>query len=298
MPKVIIAKLLRLFPNKAAKNPLVDHQPVKTKKDLIVDTSAGPTAISLYYPMETEHKKPPVYINFHGGAFIMNDMKMDDPYCRYLANETGCVVLNIDYVKAPEYPFPVAIEQSYDVYRWMKAHADELDIDSEKVMVGGQSSGGNIAAAFCLHLEEKSEKQPLLQALSYPMLDFITSYAKKPEPNKLRAKFPQVAHFLNACYVPKREMAWNPLASPVHAEVNDRLAPALILIAEHDAFRPEAQTYADKLKAAGVSVQDVLFTGCSHAFTHLGPKEKAQAAWELIARNIREAAGTEAVENR
>ena len=112
MPKIIIAKLLRLFPNKAVKNPMVDHQPVKTKKDIIVDTSVGPTDISFYYPLETEKEKYPIYINFHGGAFIMNDKEMDDPYCRYLANQTGCVVLNIDYVKAPESPFPKAIEQS------------------------------------------------------------------------------------------------------------------------------------------------------------------------------------------
>ena len=290
MPKIIIAKLLRLFPNKAAKKPMVDHQPVKTKKDIIVDTSVGPTDISFYYPLETEKEKYPVYINFHGSAFIMNDKEMDDPYCRYLANQTGCVVLNIDYVKAPEYPFPKAIEQSYDVFRWMKAHADDLNIDPEKVMVGGQSSGGNIAAAFCLHLENKMEKQPLLQALAYPMLDFVTTYAKKPEPSKLRAKFPQAAHFLNVCYVPEKEMARNPLASPVYADVNDQLAPALILIAEHDAFRPEAQRYVEKLKSAGVSVQNVLFADCSHAFTHFGPKEKALEAWQLIARRIKEAA--------
>src|SRR5690625_1414790 len=95
MPKIIIAKLLRLLPNKAEKNPMVDRQPVKYKKDVIVETSAGSTAISFYYPLETEKEKYPVYINFHGGAFIMHDKEMDDPYCRYLANETGCEVLNI-----------------------------------------------------------------------------------------------------------------------------------------------------------------------------------------------------------
>ncbi|WP_271401916.1 alpha/beta hydrolase [Salinicoccus roseus] len=268
---------------------MIDQQHVESQKDIMVETSIGPTAITLYYPLEAEQKKHPVYINFHGGAFIMNEKDMDDPYCRYLANETGCIVLNIDYVKAPEYPFPKAIEQSYDVFKWMKEHAEDLDIDPEKVMVGGQSSGGNFAAAFCLLLEEKSEKQPLLQVLSYPMLDFVTPYSEKPEPNKWRAQFPQAAHFLNICYVPEKKMAKNPLASPVFADVDDHLAPALILIAEHDAFRPEAQKYADKLKAAGVPVQDELFKGCGHAFTHFGPKEKAQEAWALIALKIKEA---------
>lgn len=293
MYKTIIAKILRLLPNKAAKNPTVNQPPLKVRKDFVVETSIGPTAVSLYYPLEVQQKKRPVYINFHGGAFIMNDKDMDEPYCNYLANETGCAVLNIGYVKAPENPFPNAIEQSYEVFQWLKREADDLDIDTEKMMVGGQSSGGNFAAALCLYLQDKQEKQPLLQVLSCPMLDFVTPFAEKPEPNKLRARYPQVANFLNMSYVPEEEMARNPLASPVYADVNDDLAPALILIAEHDAFRPEAEKYAEKLKAARVPVQDKLFTGCKHAFTHLGSKEKAQEAWQMVARKIKEAVSSE-----
>ncbi|GAA3721998.1 alpha/beta hydrolase [Salinicoccus jeotgali] len=268
---------------------MVDHQHIEAKTDFTVETSIGPTPVSFYYPLGDKQKKRPVYINLHGGAFIMNDKDMDDPYCRFLASQTGCVVFNIDYVKAPEYPFPKAIEQCYEVLQWMKESADDLKVDADKIMIGGQSSGGNIAAALCLHLEEIGEKQPLLQVLSSPMLDFATPFSEKPEPNKWRARFPQVAHFLNLCYVPKKEDAKHPLASPVYADINSQLAPALIIIAEHDAFRPEAEMYAAKLKAVGVSVEDHLFINCIHAFTHIGPKEKAQEAWQLIASSIKTA---------
>lgn len=290
MYTTIIAKLLRLFPNQSAKTPMVNQQYVKIRKDILVETSVQPTSISLYYPLEAKQKKMPVYINFHGGAFIMNEKEMDDPYCRFLANQTGCVVLNVDYVKAPEYPFPKAIEQSYEVLQWMKGKADNLSINPEKVMVGGQSSGANIAAALCLFLENKRDNQPLLQVLSCPMLDLVTPHAEKPETNKWRSRFPQVANFLNICYVPEKEKAQDPLASPVYADISDNLASALILIAEYDTFRPEGEYYAEKLKAAGVRVQDDLFIGCTHAFTHLGPKEKAQEAWQLIAWKIKEVA--------
>ncbi|TVT27407.1 alpha/beta hydrolase [Salinicoccus cyprini] len=289
MYKVLFAKLLRSLPNKSAKNPTVDQPPLKVRKDFLIETSIEPTQVSLYYPLEARQEKYPVYINIHGGAFIMNDKEMDEPYCNYLANETGCAILNIEYVKAPEYPFPNAIQQSYEVLQWLKEEADDLEIDADKIMVGGQSSGGNIAAALCLHLESKQEKQPLLQYLSCPMLDFVTPHAEKPEPGIFRSQFPQAANFLNMSYVPEEEMARHPLASPVYADVTDTLAPALIIIAEHDAFRPEAEKYAEKLKAAGVEVQDEIFTDCKHAFTHLGPKEKAQEAWVLLARRIREA---------
>lgn len=219
----------------------------------------------------------------------MNEKEMDDPYCRFLANQTGYAVLNVDYAKAPEYPFPKPIEQSYEIIQWMKKRADELNIDPEKVMVGGQSSGANIAAALCLYMEEKGDNQPLLQVLSCPMLDFVTLHADKPEPKLLRRKYPQVANFLNMCYVPEKEQARHPLASPVCADISKNLASALILIAEYDAFRPEAERYAEKLKAAGVKVHDELFKNCFHAFPNLGPKEKAEEAWMLIAEKMKEA---------
>ncbi|GGN98169.1 alpha/beta hydrolase [Saccharibacillus kuerlensis] len=255
-----------------------------------VETSVKITDISLYYPLEATQEKFPVYINFHGGAFIMYEKEMDDPYCRYLANRTECVVVNVEYAKAPEYPFPKPLEQVYEVFQWIKQRAEDLNIDVEKMMVGGQSSGANLAAALCLYLEEKREKQPLLQVLSCPMLDFATPHADKPEPDKWRARYPQAANFLNMCYVPEKGQAEHPLASPVRAVVSDRLAPALILIAEYDAFRPEAEVYAGKLKAAGVNVQEEIFKDCKHAFTHTGSKEKAEEAWAMVACKIREAA--------
>lgn len=290
MLTVMIAKLLRLLPNQAKKTPMIPFQPVKMKKDVEVETSVKPTNISLYYPLEARQKKFPVYINFHGGAFIMHEKEMDDPYCCYLANQAECVVVNVDYAKAPEYPFPKPIEQGYEIFQWIKRRANDLNIDAEKIMVGGQSSGANIAAALCLYLEEKGENQPLLQVLTCPMLDFATPHADKPEPDKWRARYPQVANFLNMCYVPDKGQAEHPLASPVRAVVSDRLASALILIAEYDAFRPEAECYAKRLKASGVKVQEEIFKDCKHAFTHLGPKERAEEAWKLVAWKIREAA--------
>jgi acetyl esterase len=283
----IMAKLLRLFSDQSTKTPMIPRQDVQLKKDVLVETSVGPTYISFYYPLAAKQKKLPLYINFHGGAFIMNDKELDDPYCRYLANQAECVVLNVEYGKAPEYPFPKAIEQGYDIIQWVKGRAEELGIEAEKVMVGGQSSGGNIAAALCLYLEEKGDEQPLLQVLSCPMLDFVTPHAEKPEPDKWRSRFPKAAHFIHMCYVPGKGQAGHLLASPVRAEVSGRLASALILIAESDAFRPEAECYAEKLKAAGVNVQEAIFRGCAHAFTHLGPKERAEEAWRLIAGKIK-----------
>ncbi|CAM4362970.1 hypothetical protein GCM10007362_17600 [Saccharibacillus endophyticus] len=285
---LMAARLLRLLPNRALKTPMLPFEPVKEKKELKVETSVTTADISFYYPLEAERDKLPVYMNLHGGAFIMHDKEMDDPYCRYLANRAECVVVNVEYAKAPEYPFPKPIEQLYDIFRWIKKNADDLNLDARRIMVGGQSSGANLAAALCLYLEEKGETQPLLQVLNCPMLDFATPHSNKPETDMWRARYPQAAHFLNMCYVPQKGQAENPLASPVYATVSDRLAPALILIAGQDAFRPEAERYAEKLKAAGVKVEANVFKDCKHAFTHLGPKEKSEQAWAIVARNLKD----------
>lgn len=287
---LMAARCLRLLPNQAKRTPMLPSEPVQDKKEMQIETSVKTADISFYYPSNTESHSLPVYVNFHGGAFIMHDKEMDDPYCRYLANRTGCVIANVEYAKAPECPFPGPVEQVYEVFRWIKKNAGELNIDADKMMVGGQSSGANLAAALCLYLEQKEEQQPLLQMLSCPMLDFATPFSHKPEPNPWRARYPQAAHFLNLCYVPRKGQAEHPLASPVRAVVSDRLASAFIVIAEFDAFRPEAEHYAKKLREAGVSVEQKLFKDCKHAFTHLGPRQKAEEAWELIARKIRETA--------
>ncbi|MCP3027357.1 alpha/beta hydrolase [Halobacillus sp. A5] len=285
----ILAKTLRLLPNQEKKAPMVSHQQVKDKREIIIETSVKDTYISCYYPLGAADDKLPVYMNFHGGAFIMNEKEMDDPYCRQIANHTGCMVINVDYAKAPEYPFPAPVEEAHDIIQWVRSHAGFLGIDPERVAVGGQSSGANIAAALCLLLKNRQEPQPTLQVLCYPMLDFVTPHANKPEPDPYRAKLPQVANFLNKCYVPNQEKAQYPLASPVMADDVKGAAQALIVVGEYDAFNPEAVKYADKLKEAGVSIRFKEFENCTHAFTHLGPKVKAEEAWSLIEDEIREA---------
>ncbi len=286
MLKWTAAKLIRLLSSE--EDPTVDHQEVKEKKDVLIQTSVKPTDVSIYYPMNTTVEKLPVYMNLHGGAFIMNSKEMDDVYCRRIANHTGCAVVNVDYGKAPEYSFPQPIQQCYEVLQWIRAHSEELGFAPEKIMIGGQSSGANIAAALCLFLKERNEPQPLLQVLCCPMLDFVTPHADKPEPDPRRAKYPQVANFMNRCYVPNADLEKHPHASPVLAENVEGLASALFIIAEYDAFHPEGKAYAEKLEQADVPVRKHVFKDCYHAFTHKGPKDKAEEAWALIEEAIKE----------
>ncbi|WP_347860993.1 alpha/beta hydrolase [Salimicrobium sp. PL1-032A] len=286
MLKKTVATTLRLLPNKERKQTMVPLEEVEDKKDFLIDTHIATTEISIYYPAAHDYDPLPVYINLHGGAFIMNDKDMDDPYCRYIANHAHCAVVNVDYPKAPEHSFPDPVEQLYEVWHWLKNYAPSLFLNPEQMAVGGQSSGGNLAAALCLYLKDKQEKQPVLQALLYPMLDFVTSHADKPEPDEHRAKFPQVAHFLHESYIPDERSMGHPHASPVFAESVSGVAPALMIVPEYDAFNPEGKRYAGKLKQDGVGCDVHEFKDCRHAFTHLGPEDKAKEAWSLVASSL------------
>ncbi|AKG04869.1 carboxylesterase [Salimicrobium jeotgali] len=286
MMKKAVATTMRLFPNKERKQTMVPSEEVGDRKDFLIDTEITASEISIYYPAIHEYDPLPVYINLHGGAFIMSDKDMDDAYCRHIANHSHCAVVNINYPKAPEHPFPLPLEQIYEIWHWLKRYAPSLFLDADRFAVGGQSSGGNLAAALCLYLKEKEEEQPVLQMLAYPMLDFVTSHADKPEPDKNRAKFPQAAHFLNESYIPDPGEMGNPLASPVYARNLEGLPPALILIPEYDAFNPEGKRYATNLSQAGVMVNLHEFEDCYHAFTHLGPEQKAEEAWSLIENRL------------
>ncbi|WP_082233673.1 alpha/beta hydrolase [Halobacillus massiliensis] len=284
----IAAKILRLLPNKAVLQPMVDHKEVEEVRDILIETSVKDTYITCYYPFNASNDKLPVYINFHGGAFIMHNKNMDDPYCRYIANQTGCAVINIDYAKAPEYPFPKPIKQSYEIYQWILNQADKLKIDPHKIIVGGHSSGASIANALTLTLKKHKKPLPLLQILTCPMLDFVTPHAEKPEDDPLRKKFPQAAHFINRCYIPEAGQAKNLLVSPVFTGNVEGLPRTVILYANCDAFSAEAEKYIEKLKQAQVDVHGVNFRKCTHAFTHLGPKEQAGIAWGIIIKEIQE----------
>ncbi|RKD73620.1 acetyl esterase [Sinobaca qinghaiensis] len=286
MLKLIAANIIRAIPDKASGRSMIDFETVREVKEVLLEVEERTIHLSFYYPLLSINEPLPAYINLHGGAFIMNNKDMDDPYCRYLANHARTVVVNVNYSKAPETPFPGALEECYQVIQWLRRNGSALGIDTRKIAVGGQSSGGNLAAALCLLLKKRREKQPLLQVLSVPMLDFVTPHADKPEPDPLRAKYPQAAGFLNACYVPTIEQASNPLASPVLAADVSGLAPALIVSGENDAFRPEIERYSDKLKRAKVQVRYELFKDCTHTFMNTGPEKEAAAAWNIIASEL------------
>ena len=257
-----------------------------TVQERAVETSAGKTRILLYWPKQERGQGLPVFVNVHGGGFIQGSAGDDEAWCRQISEAVGCAVVNIDYHLAPEYPFPVALEECYDVLKWIQSEGAVLGLDPSRVAVGGHSAGGNLTAALCLLARERQEFSILYQVLNYPPLDFTVDPFSKPSRDTLLTARAQ--EFFTACYLFDQEQRENPLASPLLAESLAGLPAALVISAEYDPLCAENALYARRLSAAGVSVTYKMFAGCMHAFTHFGPEPAATEAWMLIHEKLRQ----------
>jgi acetyl esterase len=257
----------------------------------VVPTAYGPAAITCYRPEATGSL--PVYINFHGGGFIIGFPGQDDRLCRYLAHHGPCVVVNVDYALAPKHPFPAAVLQCYEVVKWVHSHVHTLGYDASRLAVGGHSAGASIAAAVALLSRERQEFSLALQLLDYPSLNLAEpSRQKHVLPNKKQVLSVEDAAFFKHLYIPCPADRRNPLASPLLAPDVTGLPPALIITAENDLLRSDGRAYADKLRQQGVPVEYREFKGVDHAFTHFGPKEPAQQAWDLMLNALQTAFAT------
>lgn len=249
-----------------------------------VETSAGTVACTAYHPLTA----PPggaagVYVNFHGGGYVMRHPEQDDALCRYLAHQTDCVVINVDYDVAPQHPFPTAVTQAYEVCRWVARAGAEHGWDGRLLAVGGQSAGGALAAAAGRQARDSGEFEVRLQALLYPPLDLTIP----PEHKRAKATRPLIgpgiSRIFNEAYTPDPATRSDPLVSPAAATDLAGLPPTLIITAELDALRDEGDRFAAALAAAGVPVTHKVFPDVDHAFTHREPVEPALAAYALVA---------------
>jgi acetyl esterase len=249
-----------------------------------LETTAGRVRVLVYGFGARETL--PLFVNIHGGGFVLGGPEMDDPFLPRVAQEARVKIISIDYGLAPEKPFPVALDQSFAVVRYAKEHAAELGIDPERIAVGGHSAGGNLSAGICLLDAERRELAPRALILDYPPLDLHTDPYLKPRPKK--AIPPKMARMFDAAYCGNREAARNPLISPIFAapEHLRTFPPTLMLSASEDSLAPEEAAFKDKLLAAGVQVTYKRFEGAAHGFSlEKGPA--SNEAWQMMIDHLR-----------
>lgn len=212
----------------------------------------------------------PVLVYFHGGGFVIADNKVYEPSARALADLANCVVISVNYRRAPEAKFPVAVEDAYAATQDIIKNAKELNIDSQRVAVGGESAGGNAATVVCLMAKERGGAMPVHQLLVYPVTDWNSTRPSHVE-SGLSPTLPEKnLPWFSGLYFANLEDSKQPYASPMNAADLKGLPPATVITADLDVLRDDGQAYAKKLEAAGVPVASKNYGGVLHEFFGMG----------------------------
>jgi acetyl esterase len=255
------------------------------------DLSVGDLPLRLYRP-DASGQALPVLLYLHGGGWTIGDLDTHDVLCRQLAREAGCAVVAVDYRMGPEHRFPAAVDDCVQAFRWVLAQAPDLHLDPRRTAVGGDSAGGNLAAALCLVQREAGEPLPGFQLLIYPATDMravAPSHTTNGQGYMLTSD--SIAWY-RGNYIANAAQWTDWRASPLLAASHAGLPPALVLTAGFDPLRDEGLQYANALSAAGVPTQYVCFERQIHGFITMGRViEEAHTAVALCGAALRRAWG-------
>ena len=229
-----------------------------------------PVRVRAYAPAGAEEAAAlPAIVFAHGGGWCLGSLELYDNPCRALANATGCVVLSVDYRLAPEHKFPVPLEDFYGALCWISAHAELLGLDRARIAVGGDSAGGNLAAAAALLARDRDGPPLAHQLLIYPALaaDFTTaSYSEFANGYSLTR---DIMQFCWSSYLRDEADAASAYAAPLRAASLAGLPPATVLVSEYDPLRGEGEAYARRLRLDGVDARCERLAGMVHACIHM-----------------------------
>jgi len=272
---------------RAATQP--DPRPVAEVRDLAAPGPHGDIPLRLYRPAGAPTPAPTL-VYYHGGGWVIGDLDTHDVLCRDLAEQAGCVVVAVDYRMGPEHRFPAAVDDVLAATRWLQAQAGALGLDATRFAVGGDSAGGNLAAAVALAWRDAGEPVALrFQLLIYPATDMraqAPSHTTNGQGYMLTAD--TMAYFRGHYLAPEQHGDWR--ASPLlHGDLSG-LPPSLVLTAGFDPLRDEGRQYADALSAAGSPAQYVCFERQIHGFITMGRMiDEAHTAVGLCALALRRA---------
>jgi acetyl esterase len=227
----------------------------------------GNLSIRIYTPKGSGPR--PALIYFHGGGWVFGSLDTIDNPCRQLANASGCTVISVGYRLAPEHKFPIPVEDSYWATRYIAEHAADFDVDPAKIAVGGDSAGGNLAAAVTLLARDRGGPSLAFQLLIYPATDAALDTPSHREFAKGFALTRVEIQWFLRQYLVRPEDGLLPLVSPLKAKSLRGLPPACVITAEFDPLRDEGEAYAARLRTSSVPAETRRFDGMIHGFFQL-----------------------------
>jgi acetyl esterase len=246
--------------------------PLKSVQPLSIPAPHGSIPARVYTPLKLRQTNglAPCLVFFHGGGWTIGDLDSHDVVCRKLADEGQLIVISVDYRLAPEHKFPAAVDDAIASTKWIADNARQLGIDAARLMVGGDSAGGNLAAVVAISARDGNGPAIAGQVLVYPATDFALTHPSHGEPETSLLLTHSVIRWFRDNYLNGAADVHDWRASPARAKTLVGLPPAYVLTAGGDALRDEGEEYAQRLKEAGVPVAYRTFPGQFHGFFTMG----------------------------
>ncbi len=254
---------------------------------ITVPAAVGDVRVRIVKPVGTVGQLPAV-LYIHGGGWVLGNAGTHDRLVRELAVGADAAVVFVEYDRSPEARYPVAVEQAYATARWITTDGSSMGLDPTRLVVAGDSVGGNMTAAVTILAKQRGDVAFVHQSLYYPVTDAgqdTASYAEFAGGPYLTAK--AMAWFWDA-YLPDVERRTEITASPLRATLGDLagLPPAFVIVDENDVLRDEGEAYARKLTEAGVPTTSVRYDGTLHDFMMLNPLRSTAATSAAVDQAI------------
>ncbi len=272
---------------RSMRRPSRRPQPMDLVADRTIPGPHGPLPVRVHHPRPSEPL--PLLVHLHGGGWVLGSVEEADPVARRLAREVDAVVVSVDYRLAPEHRFPAAVEDAIAATTFIATHASDFGGDPDRVVVGGDSAGGNLAAVTTIALRDARGPGLAGQYLLYPVTDadFTRPSMIEHAVGKLLQTADMGWFWDHYCPVLEDRADWR--ASPLRAADLSGLPPAVITLAGHDPLFDEGLDYAARLAEAGVPVSLHRADDLVHGYAGLVEvSDRCDAAVTEVASLIRE----------
>lgn len=289
LPEVTPESVAAIRERSDAAAALQPRPEVHALADHVVPGPGGDIPVRVYYP--TGGDRLPALVFAHGGGWSICSIETHEGLCREIANRSGCAVVSVEYRLAPEHVFPAALEDFYAAAAWVVEHADLLGVDPDRVALGGDSAGANLAAVAGFMARDRGGPRFAFQLLAYPGLDALSerpaTVAHADAPMLKRS----TSQSMWRAYAGGADLR-NPYLSPLYADDFTGLPPALIVAPQYDLNIDDAYAYAGKVNEAGGRVRVLEVKGTTHGFlSYYARVPEASDALDHACRALRDAVG-------
>ncbi len=264
----------------------IDLPEIHNTEDFQIESGSGLVPVRLYDPADRDTELP-CLIFIHGGGWIVGDLETNERSMRLLAIQSGVRILSVDYPLAPENKFPAGLDACVAVTRWVRKNGRDWGIDPDRLAVGGDSAGGNLALATALDLRNADENWLRLGLMIYPALSPHAD--TESHHNFGQGEFgldTDAMHYFWGEYLVDESQKNDPRAAPLLADMHS-MPPMYIMTAGLDALTDDSRVLEQKLKASGIEVTHRHYPGMIHGFfsmalfLDIGSKAVTEAAAAL-----------------